>query len=201
MAPWFPVISASDTPMQRLFLSEITAMRLSPPLPWQHPISNDRTIFVVIRIQIRYRSGSTNPPRSIAVIGMTPHPSRVWLAQSPWLAIIAAMVLGPSLAHASCGDYLVHRDAAPMTATHSTEQSDPATDAPEQPCHGPQCQRSQPEAPVAPSVPSRPVEDFWPCSCAGPGGNDALTSPIAFPPSPLPIRRESSIFHPPRPTS
>jgi hypothetical protein len=66
------------------------------------------------------------------------------------------------------------------------------------PCHGPGCNR-HPAAPVAPAVPFSVPADQWGCiSRPETVGAGAPAFALRDPGGPRPVRRASSVYHPPR---
>jgi hypothetical protein len=112
-------------------------------------------------------------------------------------AFLAGALCAPSAARAGCE----HRpflpdgraEALPQGAT--TDSTKPAA-----PCNGPACSRGPSQAPGVPPAPApRKLKPAWAFLAelfpdeAGPGGR------LDPSPSPSPVRRATSIFHPPRP--
>jgi hypothetical protein len=82
------------------------------------------------------------------------------------IAGVAAMLLSPQEAGATCGDYLVHR-SAPLTAMSGSVNADSTAHLPTSvpgprpaPCRGPHCSRG-PAAPSAPLPPLVLTADQW----------------------------------------
>jgi len=122
------------------------------------------------------------------------------------LPLLAMLLAAPSV-QATCGDYVVlGSNAGHPTGTKGMGESsmpsaghhDPA--GPRAPCHGPLCSQGTP-LPLLP-MPSAPTsvnaEDLGclPESLPADGGN--LRSHLWDGPSPRPVRRASSVYHPPR---
>jgi hypothetical protein len=115
--------------------------------------------------------------------------------------LLAAVALGsPGTASAACGDYITYPDshknghAAPMTA--SEDDASPT----QSPCEGRDCGGKNREFPPAPSAPvSSPTKEqarsFTPSDATGDGSGTRFARDFD---SPRPVRRATSIFHPPR---
>lgn len=115
------------------------------------------------------------------------------------LLLVAVACASPGRAAAECGDHVV-------ILTNPTNQDGHATPAtadvpPKAPCSGPNCSRP----------PERPAPPLAPVSVSGPHGKEAAPLLGAVEPpdlapssraadltSPRPIRRATSVFHPPR---
>jgi hypothetical protein len=118
--------------------------------------------------------------------------------------ILALLSCAPSVARASCGDYVVmrgpHAEAAmPPGPWHSAEAPVPVRPDPHKPCSGPNCSRG----PVVPSLPAPTVGPPAPHEWGSLTGPPAFAAPghesFLFESSPSqPIRLTRSIFHPPR---
>jgi hypothetical protein len=129
-----------------------------------------------------------------------PSPFRGWRAA---LLLVVIACASPNRATAECGDYVVvlnaNDPASPDGRATPTGMLDhPAS--PEVPCSGPNCSRA----------PDRHPAPLAPVSTAGPHGkevvqtlgsvepSDRASSRLCDSISPRPIRRASSVFHPPR---
>jgi hypothetical protein len=111
------------------------------------------------------------------------------------LALLLGVLAAPAAAQASCGDYVRMGGAdAPRPATDGKGM--PSHPAPG-PCHGPGCDR-HPVAPLAPVTVSVQVED-WACVLRA---DDSRSSKPTFAlreeNTSRPVRRASSVYHPPR---
>lgn len=125
------------------------------------------------------------------------------------MLILAAVLLAPATARASCGDYVrmgqhpAHATsaAAPFPPRDSANVAVPVvpTQKPVPPCSGPSCSRRTPIAPTAP-VPPAPVEGkHW--GCVDSADLTAGNRPARFTAaesSARPVHRAESVFHPPR---
>jgi hypothetical protein len=118
------------------------------------------------------------------------------------LPLLAVLCCAPSVARATCGDYVVTRmthadQAMAPQQQHAADVPTPAK--PYKPCNGPRCSHA-PTVPLIPAptvVPPAPQEWGWLAGVpdfAAPGRGALL-----FESSPQhPIRLTGSIFHPPR---
>ena len=137
------------------------------------------------------------------MIARFPTPFRGWRAP---LLLVAAACASPGRASAECGDHVIILNgpaAANAKTTHTpanpTPDATPA--APRPPCHGPNCSGSPaPKAPLAPiTAPTTQLKEQ-----AGHAGSECEAdrdSGTPFGPDSdcaCPIRRASSVFHPPR---
>src|SRR5262245_47042971 len=136
---------------------------------------------------------------------MTTFPSS--LLRGWWAALLlaAAACLTPGRASAECGDYVTIRNGPADPAHHATTRD--ATPQPDQaparpPCHGPNCSSApardpSPLPPVAPTGLQPKELTQHPAAAADPdaGPGSALDRD---PSSARPVRRASSVFHPPR---
>ena len=119
------------------------------------------------------------------------------------LLLAAAACATPDRATASCGDYVTILNGQPSSGHHATPAAPGEAPAPARPpCRGPNCSESPtrdapPPAPVSPVGPR--VKEL--VRCADPG--DAAAAPRSSlgrdDSSPRPVRRATSVFHPPRP--
>jgi len=118
------------------------------------------------------------------------------------LPLLAVLYCAPSVARASCGDYVVTRlaPADQAMAPHQQHPADaPAPAKPYKPCNGPGCSH-------APTVPLVPVPTVVPPAAQEWGliaGTLDFAAPgrgaLPFESSPQhPVRLARSIFHPPR---
>jgi hypothetical protein len=117
-------------------------------------------------------------------------------------ALLAAALLAPPAARASCGDYVVigdHPAGAHAQPGHPTPDAPKAPPDGRAPCSGPLCSRHHPQAPLAPPAPAPERGDQW-------GWIDPL--PLLPVPGPLgavvgdvrdrPVRHARTVYHPPR---
>jgi hypothetical protein len=126
-------------------------------------------------------------------------PFRGWRAA---LLLVAAACATPGRAAAECGDHVVILNG-PHARANPGHAAPPAADespAPARPCSGPNCSRRSGHHPAPPA----PVPN------TGPGGKEVAPILGAVEPpdgasarfddctSPRPIRRASTVFHPPR---
>jgi hypothetical protein len=115
------------------------------------------------------------------------------------VAAVVGMFLAPAAARAECGDY-VHL-GAPIRHEASWAKGPGQSMPPAEnhrPCNSPLCTGGPPAAPPVP-VFTTAERDQWPSLLALTELDDS--KPQAFPPEegrPGPIRRPTSIFHPPR---
>jgi hypothetical protein len=127
--------------------------------------------------------------------------------------LLAAVALSsPGRASAECGDYITvggksamaHHEPAPDTpATTPTAQSETRPAAPgKRPCRGPNCSASPakefPPVPPAPSAGPQAKEHARLPETARDSGADPRDPFARDNTSPRPIRRATSVFHPPR---
>jgi hypothetical protein len=134
-----------------------------------------------------------------------PSPFRGWRAA---FLLVAAACASPGRASAECGDHVIILNgpaAANAKATPTPANPIPTPDtqpaAPRPPCHGPNCSGSPaPKAPLAPIT--APTSQFKEQAgqvvgdCDEGGDQGARFGRDSD--SPRPIRRPSSVFHPPR---
>jgi len=119
------------------------------------------------------------------------------------LPILAVLCCAPSVARATCGDYVVTRSGHPDRMTPATQHGTPEMPAPakpHQPCSGPRCGRG-PTAPLLPAAPvvTAPVAQEWGWLTAAPSSAASIRSALLLESSlQRPIHLASSIFHPPR---
>ncbi|HKI35097.1 MAG TPA: hypothetical protein VKA46_24790, partial [Gemmataceae bacterium] len=114
------------------------------------------------------------------------------------LPILAGLLLAPSAARASCGDYVTTRLSAPHHAAPG-EQPPPAVPKPHKPCHGAHCSQA-PASPPAP-VPTTSTQTLQEWGCVL---DELALTPLGSTPllarqqAPRLVRLPSGIFHPPR---
>jgi hypothetical protein len=135
-------------------------------------------------------------------------PERSWRAM---VLLAAYLVFNSGRASAECGDYItIHVPALSQDQGHSPQVTQTNTDLTpnempvfplkKQPCHGPNCSKSPtPNSPLAPVVPVSTLIKEVPQQRVTESEEGDGTA--AFPRdyiSELPIRRSSSIYHPPR---
>jgi hypothetical protein len=120
------------------------------------------------------------------------------------LPILAVLCCAPSIARASCGDYVHTRTAQPdqvmPTDGHpSTDRPDPAPADSHKPCHGPNCSGAPVVPPLSVPTVTPPTLPEWGWSAGSPAfsppGRVGVLLDLS---SPAPIQLASSIFHPPR---
>ncbi len=121
--------------------------------------------------------------------------------------ILAGLLLAPSGARASCGDYVVTRLSGAGLAPageHAAPAGELPSAAPRPPkrCPGPYCSQvpAAPPAPMPTAPPQTALE--WGCVTDGllvaaPGRSAGLAEQTAC----RPVRLPSAIFHPPRPSA
>jgi hypothetical protein len=127
-----------------------------------------------------------------------------WHGAGALLALLALLLLAPSAARASCGDYVTMGSS---TAAHSASPSlpsdnrlgVPAVPRRHGPCHGPFCSGNPLPAPLAP-VPPAPVHgDQWAHLCGLLLVAPADTAnPVSMDDSRTPVRHGLLVYHPPR---
>jgi hypothetical protein len=114
-------------------------------------------------------------------------------------ALLASLLLAPSVARAECGDYVVMGGTAARIS--SAPHQPPMTPGDHRlPCSGPNCSRHIPPAAPAPVAPSTPSSEHWGCAvqlesvpvpaaqhCAVPDNNGL--KPVTF---------TVPVYHPPR---
>jgi hypothetical protein len=118
------------------------------------------------------------------------------------LPILAVLCCAPSVARASCGDYVVTRTAQAdqaMADGHRPAAGAPAPADPRKRCHGPHCSRG-PAVPLAPApTVAPPAPQEWGWLARGPDFAAPGRGALPFDSScQHPVRLASSIFHPPR---
>jgi hypothetical protein len=123
--------------------------------------------------------------------------TRGWRAA---LLLAAVALCSPGTASAACGDYITYADS--HRSGHAMPMADADGDAApaKSPCDGRDCSGKHREFPPAPSAPgtSPPKEQarpFAPSDSAADGSGARFTRDFD---SPRPVRRATSIFHPPR---
>jgi hypothetical protein len=119
------------------------------------------------------------------------------------LLLVVVACSTPARAAAECGDYVTILNSS-QNASHTTSVANPNPEQmPAKPCHGPNCSSSParefPPVPPAPSTSTNSVKE----SARNAAGTDDAVAALGSPfdrdlTSPHPIRRASSIFHPPR---
>ncbi len=119
------------------------------------------------------------------------------------LPALAVLCCAPSVARASCGDYVTVRlphAAGAATAGHPPEMPVPMPGATHKPCHGPNCS-GDPNAPQPLSLPTvtspAPSEWGW-LSVVPPPVPPHAGACLADLSAPRPTHLASGIFHPPR---
>jgi hypothetical protein len=133
---------------------------------------------------------------------------RLWTAA--YLALLAGVLAAPAPVRAECGDYVVRTPAAegagytgsqPMPAgiDPSTKHAPTTPQRGRIPCHGPGCSRHSPP-PLVP-VSTNPIQpDEWGTMLGRQSGAGAAPAGrLLDTAAPHPVRRASSIYHPPRP--
>src|SRR5438270_582684 len=118
------------------------------------------------------------------------------------LLLAAAACATPGKASASCGDYVTILNGQSNSDHHATPAAPGETPTPAKPpCRGPNCSGSptRDAPPVPPPAPvSTPAKELT-HNLGTLGGADGPRDPFARDASsPRPVRRASSVFHPPR---
>jgi hypothetical protein len=110
-------------------------------------------------------------------------------------AVLAGVLLAPSAARASCGDYVILGDR-PTAHAHPPG---PAPTTP-QPCHGPHCSGDRQPLPPATPAPAPPsTSEQWCCPTSPPLIPDPDSTLLAPPLSvSRPPDRGTDVYHPPR---
>jgi hypothetical protein len=103
----------------------------------------------------------------------------------------------PEMAAASCGDYLSYGSS--HHNIDDDQHTDPQGDL-NGPCHGPECSRQQSQSKLpAPPAPPQPTVDEWVSGIIGlPFFHFYACRRQRTEDDGFPVRRPSSIFHPPR---
>ncbi len=120
--------------------------------------------------------------------------------------LVAVACATPQNAQAGCGDHVIIVKESPATDRHSVsggeEEGRPHAPVPP-PCRGPDCSQSPtrnapPIAPVAPAGPSVSVKALAPSAGPVDGADSPRASLHPTTTSSRPIKRATSVFHPPR---
>jgi hypothetical protein len=118
------------------------------------------------------------------------------------LLLVVVACASPQRAAAECGDYVTILNAPPGSAHHAMPASPDSGDAPARaPCHGPNCQGAPVKhyPPLAPAAPVGPQAKEQAQYLESVGDADAPPAPFdRDSSSPRPVKRASSVFHPPR---
>jgi len=116
------------------------------------------------------------------------------------LGLLAMSLLAPGAVHASCGDYLTGNAHQAMPTTIGTApNSTPVIPAPHRPCSGPNCSGRDSTPPLPPPAPAPVAGDDWGCAALVPLSQvPRFASWLLDSSTSLPVRRKSSIYHPPR---
>jgi hypothetical protein len=126
--------------------------------------------------------------------------AQVPLATGAILGFLLSVVVAPSQAGASCGDYVQRGAKSASQGLHATHQ-DPSPMMPGEskfPCSGPNCSNGS-QVPVLPVPVVPPTPNQWAMAVSAfalTGHEPVLICPLSV--SAYPVRISFSIFHPPR---
>jgi hypothetical protein len=127
-----------------------------------------------------------------------PSPLRGWRAA---LLLVAVVCLSPERAAAGCGDHVTILNDSAKPDQHATPGTSEVPANPARPCEGPNCS-GVPNRHVPPLAPVTPVgpqaKEVVQCLGAVGADDDPRGAFDRDPASPRPVRRPSSVFHPPR---